>query len=61
MTSEILGSAMRSPWQTNPFTRERRRSQTMRCFGRLSGPIWLMSASLLIGNSWEPNCARRLS
>eukprot|EP00969_Alexandrium_andersonii_P272993 12066172-Alexandrium_andersonii.AAC.1 len=61
MTSEILGSTMRSPWRTKPFTRERRRPQTMRRFGRLSGPILLTRASLLIRNSRAPSCALRLS
>eukprot|EP00969_Alexandrium_andersonii_P098687 4354658-Alexandrium_andersonii.AAC.1 len=61
MTSEILGRTTRSLWRANAFARERRRPQTMRCFGRLSGPILLMRASLSIGNSPAPTWARRLS
>eukprot|EP00969_Alexandrium_andersonii_P184879 8168005-Alexandrium_andersonii.AAC.1 len=33
----------------------------MRCFGRSSGPILVMRASLLIGKSRAPSCALRLS
>eukprot|EP00969_Alexandrium_andersonii_P175359 7754734-Alexandrium_andersonii.AAC.1 len=61
MASEILGRTMSSPWRTKPFTRERRRSQTMRCFERSSGPSLVMRASLLIGKSRAPSCALRLS
>eukprot|EP00969_Alexandrium_andersonii_P234118 10337051-Alexandrium_andersonii.AAC.1 len=40
---------------------ERLRPQTTRCFGKLPGPILLMRASLLIGNSRAPSCALKLS
>eukprot|EP00969_Alexandrium_andersonii_P017937 785344-Alexandrium_andersonii.AAC.1 len=61
MTSEILGKTMRSPWRAKPFVRERRRSQTMRRFGRSSGPSLVMRARLLIGKSCAPSCALRPS